>query len=104
MSMLRLPVSRNAVLNELLLLLQRLPIHILQHPNTELDISNQHVTLAPTKVLPHHNPQHLEVIRLGRHCVRRHNPPSTPEVPRKRELVVMPLVSVVVREAERHEW
>ena len=81
----------NVLLNKSLLLLQRLLIHLVQHVAAQLDVGNEHVALGAGKVLANHDAQHLEVICVRRHCVRRHDPAAAAQAPGQGELVILAL-------------
>lgn len=82
-------------------LLQHLLIHLIQQTKTKLDIIDQLLTPAPAKVLANHHPQHLHLLRMRRHRIRRHDPAALAQLMRNRKLII-PLLELGIK-TERHE-
>ena len=87
--------------NIIRVLLQHLLIHLIQQTKTKLDIIDQLLAPAPAKVLANNHPQHLHLLRMRRHRIRRHDPAALAQLMRNRELIV-PLLQLGIK-TERHE-
>ena len=72
--MLRFPRVRLVITNILLIILDRLPIHLIQQLQTQFNITKQLVTPALAEILSHNHSQHLQVLGVRRHGIRRNNP------------------------------
>lgn len=81
--------------------LQHLLIHLIQQTKTKLDIIDQLLAPAPAKVLANNHPQHLHLLRMRRHRIRRHDPAALAQLMRNRELIV-PLLQLGIK-TERDE-
>jgi hypothetical protein len=74
MVMLRLPRVRLVITNILLIILDRLPIHLIQQLQTQFNIRQELVTSALAEILSHYHSQHLQVLGMRRHGICRNNP------------------------------
>jgi hypothetical protein len=72
--MLRLPRVRLVITDVLLIILDRLPIHLIQQLQTQLNIAKKLITSTLAEILSHYNSQHFEVFSMRRHGIRRNNP------------------------------
>jgi hypothetical protein len=75
--------------NLLLITLQRLPIHLLQHTQRQLNIRHQTIASILRKVLPHNHTHKLQLIGMRCHRISRNDPTPLAELMRDRELVEM---------------
>lgn len=98
---LRLLRIRPAPINIIRVLLQHLLIHVIQQAKTKLQIRDQLLTPALRKVLTDHDAQHLHLLRIRRHRIRRHDPAALAQLMRNRKLIVA-LLELGVK-TERHE-
>lgn len=57
-----------------LLRLDRVFVHLFQHALGELDVTEERVTAVLSEVFPDDDAQHLEVVRVWRHGIRRDDP------------------------------
>lgn len=90
-------MSRNIILIALDLLL----IHIIQDLNAQLNIAQKLITSALAEILTNHHSQHLQIIRMRRHRIRRHNPTSATQLMSERKFIVVLLAGL---EAECDQW
>ena len=83
------------LVDKLLLLLDALPIHLVEQILTKLDIRDEAIAAVAGEVLAHDDAEHLEVVGVGRHGVSRHDPAAHTELMGKGEFVVVTLLSVL---------
>lgn len=91
------------LMDKLLLLPDALAVHALQQRLALLDVGDQPVAPVARKVLAHHDAQHLEILGVRRHRVRRHHPAAHAQLVRERELVVVALVFLAFGERGQAE-
>jgi hypothetical protein len=101
MVMLRLPRVRLVITNILLIILDRLPIHLIQHLQTQFNIRQELITPTLAEILSHYYSQHFEVFSMRSHGICRNNPRALAQNVSKCEFIVV-LVCLGVQ-AERHE-
>lgn len=97
----RLAAGRVVLVDKLLLPLDAVAVHLLEQLLRHLDVCNQTVAPVLGEVLAHHDAQHLEVLGVRRHRVRRHDPPADAELMGQGELVVVAVL--LGRQAEGDE-
>lgn len=100
-----LAVRGDVISNKGLLSLDRLHVRLLQQPQAESDVMDEHVASALGEVLPHDDAQHLELLGVRRHRVRGDDPAPGAQVVGERKLVVVAVLSALggALEAEGHE-
>jgi hypothetical protein len=74
MIMLRLPRVRLVITNILLIILDRLPIHLVQHLQTQFNIRQELITPTLAEILSYYHSQHFEVFSMRCHGICRNNP------------------------------
>lgn len=74
MVMSRLSTVEVVLVNEILLTLHSILVHLLKELHAQFDICDERLASASCEVLPHHHTEHLEVLGLRGHRVRRHCP------------------------------
>ena len=84
-------------------LLDGLFIHLRERLERDLDILDQDVAARPREVLAHHHAHQLQLLRIGGHRVRRHDPTTFAQVVRDGELIVVVLVLGVQPEGHQRE-
>jgi hypothetical protein len=62
------------LVDKLLLLLDALAVHLLQQLLAELDVGDEGVAPVLAEVLAHDDAEHLQLVGVWRHGVRRHHP------------------------------
>lgn len=87
--------------NIIRVLLQHFLIHLIQQPKTKLHITDQLLAPASAKVLPDNHTQHLHLLRMRRHRIRRHDPAALTQLVRNRKLIVPLLLGRI--KTKRHE-
>lgn len=95
-----LSVARRMRRNVILRALQLRLIHLIQDLNAKLDITKQLIASALREILSHHDSQHLEIVRMRRHGISRHNPASASKLMSESEFIVVLFTSL---EAECNE-
>jgi hypothetical protein len=83
------------LVDKLLLLLNALPIHLVEQILTKLDIGYEAIAAVAGEVLAHDDAEHLEIVGVGRHGVSRHDPAAHAELMGEGELVVVTFLSVL---------
>jgi hypothetical protein len=58
----------------LLIILDRLSIHLIQQLQRKLNIRQELITSTLAEILSNYHSQHLQVLRMRRHGIRRNNP------------------------------
>lgn len=86
----------------LLVLLQRLLVHLLQLVQRHLQIRHESIASAAREILAHHHTHHLELLRVWSHGVSRHDPAAFTQTVSDGELVEFVVLRRV--EAEGNEW
>ncbi len=86
----RPPTRRMMLVDKLLQPLNALLVHQLQRLLAQFDIGDQRVTPALGEILPDHHAEHLEILRVRRHVVRRHDPAPSTQTVRQSKLVIRP--------------
>ena len=99
----RLSTVEVVLVDEFLLALHAILVHLLQELHAQFDILDEGLASASGEVLPHDDTQHLEILRLRSHCVCRHNPAANPQLMCQGELVIRPLSFSIWRQAECHQ-
>lgn len=89
---LRLRAAHGVRLDELFVLLDLLAVHLSKQLHAELDVDDERVTSVLREVLADYNAQHLEVVRMRGHCVRRNDPATRTQFVCQGELVEMPVL------------
>ena len=102
MAMLRLMAVADMLLDVLLALLDLLLVHFIEEPQTQFDIREQLVAPTLAEILAHHYPQHLQVVGVRRHGVRRDDPSALAELMREGEFVEVFVRGFVKTECD--EW
>lgn len=74
MVMSRLSTVEVVFVNEVLLTLHSILVHLLQELHAQFDICDERLASASCEVLPHHHTEHLEILSLRGHRVRRYDP------------------------------
>lgn len=86
-----LPTLQVVLVDEFLLTLYSILVHLVQELHAQLDVCNEGLAPASSEVLPNHDTEHLEVLGLRGHRVRRHDPGSNPKLMGQGKFVVGPL-------------
>ena len=87
--------------DKFLVLLDTFLVHSVEVLNAELDVADQSIAPALTKVLTDNHAKHLHLICVWRHSVGRDDPPSGAKPVRERELIILPVV--LGRKSERDQ-
>jgi hypothetical protein len=95
-AVLRLVAVADVLLEVLFAALDLHQVHVVQHLQAQLDVSEQQVTARLGEVLAHHDTQHLQVLGMRRHGVGWHHPAALAQLVGQGELVVV-LVELLVQ-------
>lgn len=86
-----LPTVQVVLVDEFLLTLYSILVHLVQELHAQLDVCDEGLASASSEILPNHDAEHLEVLRLRGHRVRRHDPGSNAKLMGQGKFVVGPL-------------
>lgn len=84
----RLSTVEVVLVNEVLLTLHSIIVHLLQELHAQFDICDERLASASGEVLPHHHTKHLEVLGLWSHRVCGHYPTSDSQLVSQCKFVV----------------